>query len=173
MNKTLSLAAAALLAGACGSSAAVTVQGWWHLDSIQPINDSSGNNRTFGSAFSIHPSTGGQMGALLINNGAGGPLDGTGYTSTQCIQLGIGVGGKRQSAMWGIGYNPPAQNYGIEIWVMPQDNGIAGGSGGWICSSGQGGGVALRINAPGRSLGEKVLAKKFWSGSSKVQKMAF
>lgn len=149
MKKTLSLAAATLFAGVLGSSAAVTVQGWWHLDSTQPINDSSGNNRTFGSAYSTHPATGGQMGALVINNGAGGPLDGTGYTSTQCIQLGIGVSGKRQSAMWGIGYNPPAQDYGIEIWAMPQDNGIAGGSGGWIFSSGQGGGVALRINAPG------------------------
>lgn len=124
------------------------MQGWWHLDSTQPINDSSGNNRTFGSAFSTAPSTGGQVAAQVINNGAGGPLDGTGYNSTQCIQIGIGVGGKRQSSMWGIGYNPPAQNYGIEIWVLPQDNGIAGGSGGWILSSGQSGGVALRINAP-------------------------
>src|SRR5437899_4514387 len=130
-------------------SATVTVQGWWHLDSLQPINDSSGNSRTFASAFSTAPSTGGQFGGLLVNNGAGGPLDGTGYTSAQCVQVGVGVGGKRQSAMWGIGYNPPAVNYGIEIWVRPQDNGIAGGSGGWIFSSGQGGGVALRINAPG------------------------
>jgi hypothetical protein len=53
--------------------------------------------------------------------------------------------------MWGIGYNPPADNYGIEIWVLPQGNGIAGGSGGWIFSSGQGGGVALRINNPSGS----------------------
>jgi hypothetical protein len=50
--------------------------------------------------------------------------------------------------MWGLGYNPPAQNFGIEVWVLPQDNGIAGGTGGWIFSSGQSGGVALRINAP-------------------------
>ena len=42
------------------------------------------------------------------------------------------MGGKRQSAMWGIGYNPPVGAYGIEIWVLPQGNGIAGGSGGWI-----------------------------------------
>ncbi len=138
-----------LVTGMVTSYGAVTVQGWWHLDSTQPINDSSGNNRTFGSAYSTAPATGGAMAALLVNNGVGGPLDGTGYTSTQCIQLGIGVGGKRQSAMWGIGYNPPATDYGIEIWAMPQDNGIAGGSGGWIFSSGQGGGVALRINAPG------------------------
>jgi hypothetical protein len=75
-------------------------------------------------------------------------LDSSGWTSTQCIQVGVGVGGKRQSSMWATGYNPPAQNYGIEIWVLPQDNGIAGGSGGWILSSGQSGGVALRINAP-------------------------
>jgi hypothetical protein len=118
------------------------------LDSTQPINDSSGNSRTFGSAYSTAPPTGGQMGALLIENGAGGPLDATDWTSRQCIRLGVGVGGKRQSAMWGIGYNPPAENYGIEIWAMPQDNGRAGGSGGWLFSSGQGGGVAFRINAP-------------------------
>jgi len=139
---------AALLGSLSVSSASVTVQGWWHLDSTQPITDSSGNNRTFGSAYSTAPATGGQVAAQVINNGAGGPLDGTGYTSTQCILVGVGVGGKRQSSMWGLGYNPPAQNYGIEIWVLPQDNGIAGGSGGWILSSGQSGGVALRINQP-------------------------
>ena len=137
-----------LIAGALTSSATVSVQGWWHLDSTQPITDSSGNSRSFGSAYSTAPATSGAMAALLVNNGAGGPLDHTGWTSTQCIELGVGVGGKRQSAMWGIGYNPPAQNYGIEIWVLPQDTGIAGGSGGWIFSSGQSGGVALRINAP-------------------------
>jgi hypothetical protein len=142
---------AALLGGVCISSATVTVQGWWHLDSTQPINDSSGNSRTFGSAFSTAPSVGGQFGGLVVNNGAGGPLDSTGFSSTQCIQVGIGVGGKRQSAMWGIGYNPPATNYGIEIWALPQDNGIAGGTGGWIFSSGQGGGVALRVNFTGSS----------------------
>ena len=130
------------------SSASVTVQGWWHLDSTQPIADSSGNNRAFGSAFSTRPSTGGLFAANPVNNGAGGPLGTTAYSSTECIQVGVGVGGKRQSAMWGLGYNPPAQNYGIEIWAMPQDNGIAGGSGGWIFSSGQSGGVTLRINAP-------------------------
>lgn len=89
------------------------------------------------------------MAAQAVNNGAGGPLDSTGWTSTECIQVGVGVGGKRQSAMWGIGYNPPAANYGIEIWALPQDNGIAGGTGGWLLSSGTSGGVALRINAPG------------------------
>ncbi len=139
---------AALCGGICLSSAAVTVQGWWHLDSTQPITDSSGNSRNFGSAFSTAPSTGGAVAAQVINNGAGGPLGSSGWTSKQCIRLGVGVGGKRQSAMWGIGYNPPAGAYGIEIWALPQDNGIAGGSGGWILSSGQSGGVALRINAP-------------------------
>lgn len=137
-----------LCGGLCASSASVTVQGWWHLDSSQPINDSSGNSRTFGSAYSTAPATGGSVAAQVIGNGAGGPLDSSGWTSTQCIQVGVGVGGKRQSSMWATGYNPPAQNYGIEIWVLPQDNGIAGGSGGWILSSGQSGGVALRINAP-------------------------
>ncbi len=142
---------AALLGGICISSATVTVQGWWHLDSSQPINDSSGNSRTFGSAYSTDPATGGQFAALVVNNGAGGPLGTIGYTSTNCIQVGVGATGKRQSAMWGIGYNPPAGAYGIEIWVLPQGNGIAGGSGGWIFSSGQSGGVALRINNPSGS----------------------
>lgn len=86
---------AALLGGLCISSASVTVQGWWHLDSPQPITDSSGNNRTFGSAYSTAPATGGQVAAAVVDNGAGGPLDGTGYTSRQCIQVGVGVGGKR------------------------------------------------------------------------------
>ena len=91
------------------------------------------------------------MAAQAINNGVGGPLDSSGWTSANCIQVGVGVGGKRQSSMWATGYNPPAQNYGIEIWVLPQDNGIAGGTGGWILSSGQTGGVALRVNAPSGS----------------------
>src|ERR1051326_9195334 len=90
----------ALVAGAITSPAAVTVQGWWHLDSSQPINDSSGNSRTFGSAYSTAPAAGGSFAALVVNNGAGGPLGTIGYHSTQCIQVGVGVGGKRQSAMW-------------------------------------------------------------------------
>ncbi len=150
MRRTI-LPTVALLAGVLAAPASVTVQGWWHLDSIQPINDSSGNNRTFGSAYSTAPATGGSVAAQLINNGVGGPLDGTGWTSTECIRVGVGVGAKRQSSMWGLGYNPPAQNFGIEVWALPQDNGIAGGSGGWIFSSGSSGGVALRINAPSGS----------------------
>ncbi len=122
MKKTLILAAATLLAGVASSNAAVTVQGWWHLDNAPtPTADSSGQGRNFTSAYSTHPASGGNMGALAIANGAGGPLDGTGWTSSQCIRLGVGVGGKRQSAMWGLtgAYNPPATDYGIEIWVLP------------------------------------------------------
>lgn len=120
------------------------------MDSSQPINDSSGNNRTFGSAFSTAPSTGGQFGGLLLNNGAGGPLGTTGYTSTNSVRAGIGVGGPRQSSMWGIGYNPPATNYGIEIWAMPQREGFINNTT-WYFSSGQSGGVLLECvnNGPG------------------------
>lgn len=140
----------ALLAGAYASSASVTVQGWWHLDSSQPINDSSGFSRTFGSAFSTAPSTGGQFGGLVLNNGAGGPLGTTGYISTNAVRAGIGVGAKRQSSMWGISYNPPATNYGIEIWAMPQRDGFVGNTT-WYFSSGQSGGVLLQCvnNGPG------------------------
>jgi len=134
------------------ASAAVSVEGWWHLgEGTTLLTDSSGNSRNFLSAFSTAPSSGGNFGALLIQNGVGGPLDGTGFTSAQSIRLGVGVGAKRQSAMWGTGYNPPATNFGIEIWASPQDYldsgriGIAGGSGGWLLSSGQTGGVAIRV----------------------------
>jgi hypothetical protein len=148
-RQRLLAAAVSLLSAALTSSASVTVQGWWHLDISQPIADSSGNGRTFGSAYSTAPATGGLVAAQPINNGAGGPLGDTGYISSECVRFGVGVGGQRQSAMWNIGYNPPAQNYGIEIWVLPQNTGVAGGSGGWIFSSGQTGGVAFRINDSG------------------------
>ena len=146
MRKSI-LTLAALLGGACISSATVTVQGWWHLDSTQPIPDSSGNGRSFGSAYSTAHTAGGSVGAELIANGVGGPLDGTGFISTNCVLWGFGTPTtKAQAAMWAINYNPPAGAYGIEIWALPQDNAIVGGSGGWIFSSGQTGGVALRIN---------------------------
>jgi hypothetical protein len=101
-------------------------------------------------AFSTAPSTGGQFGGLLLNNGAGGPLGTTGYISTNAVRAGIGVGAKRQSAMWGIGYNPPATNYGIEIWAMPQRDGFVNNTT-WYFSSGQSGGVLLQCvnNGPG------------------------
>jgi hypothetical protein len=151
-RKHIATAAVCLFTGVLTCSATVTVQGWWHLDNTQPITDSSGNGRTFGSAYSTAYTGGGEVKALLINNGAGGPLDSTGWISSQCVEVGIApTGGNAQDSMWGIGYNPPAENFGIEMWVFPQSNGVhpygtAGGNGGWIFSSGQSGGVALRIN---------------------------
>jgi hypothetical protein len=146
--KRILAAAVCLFSGALISSASVTVQGWWHLDNSQPIADSSGNGRTFGSAYSTDPAAGGEVAAHLINNGAGGPLDSTGWTSSQCILVGTGEnGGNRNSAMWDISYNPPAENFGIEIWVFPQGAGVNGGSA-WIFSTGESGGVALQITAP-------------------------
>jgi hypothetical protein len=154
-SKTTRLLAGAALASALlgqPAFAAVTTQGWWHLgEGTTVLTDASGNSRNFLSAYSTAPASGGNFGALLTQNGVGGPLDGTGFTSVQCIRLGVGVGGKRQSAMWGTGYNPPPTNFGIEIWASPQDYletgriGIAGGSGGWLLSSGQFGGVAIRV----------------------------
>jgi hypothetical protein len=152
MSKRILTAAACLFSGVLTCWASVTVQGWWHLDNAQPITDSSGNGRTFGSAYSTAYTGGGQVKALLINNGAGGPLDSTGWISSLCVEVGVApAGGNAQDSMWSIGYNPPAENFGIEMWVFPQSNGVhplgtAGGNGGWIFSSGQSGGVALRIN---------------------------
>ena len=73
MRRCRLLTLTALLAGALTSSATVTVEGWWHLDTSQPITDSSGKARNFGSAYSTDPGAGGQFAALPVNNGGWGP----------------------------------------------------------------------------------------------------
>jgi hypothetical protein len=148
--KSILTAAVCLFSGILSSSASVTVQGWWHLDNAQPITDSSGNGRTFGSAYSTSYTGGGEVRALLINNGVGGPLGGTGWVSTNCVRVGVTPDGSEdQDVMWDIGYNPPAENFGIEIWVLPQGTGVTDGGNGWIFSTGESGGVALRANTSG------------------------
>ncbi len=146
-RKLVLTATACLFTSVLTSSATITVQGWWHLDNTQPITDSSGNGRNFGSAYSTSYTGGGEVRALQINNGAGGPLGNTGWISTNCVRVGVTPSGAEdQDVMWSIGYNPPAENFGIEIWVLPQGTGVTDGGNGWIFSTGEAGGVALRAN---------------------------
>ena len=64
---------AALLGGIYISSAAVTVQGWWHFGEVGDYYaDSSGNGHRFSSAFSRVGS--GNAGASVEPFGCGGPL---------------------------------------------------------------------------------------------------
>jgi hypothetical protein len=154
MRTTLLTTALALVVGPLSGSAAVTVEAWFHLGEVTDIYaDSSANSRRLGLAFSTC-NGGGNSGALVTANGAGGPLGGSGFTSTKCLQFGFN---NCQGAMWGAGatggdntgWNPPAANYGIEVWALPMGNGYNGGSPTFIFSSGRGGGVAICLRNTG------------------------
>ena len=125
-------------------SAAVTAQGWWHVgETGDYYGDSSGNNRRFGSGFSCVGS--GNAGAGIVALGAGGPLGTTGYTSTSSTYwtpLHCGA-----AAMWNpwtcgtpdCAWNPPATNYTIECWILPEDTGIGSTAAQtWFFASGSG-----------------------------------
>lgn len=154
MKKLTIAAMASLLAGVLNSSAAVTAQGWYHFGELQDYyGDSSGNGRRFQYAFSTGPNGTGNANAVVTSTGVGGPLDGTGYVSTKCLRF--GDNGARQAAMWSPGtggatYNPPATNYGLELWALPEGKGFVGGSGSWLLNSGQSAGsLVIRIQSNG------------------------
>ena len=140
---------ATLLAGVLNSPAAVTPQGWYHFGELQDYYaDSSGNNRRFQSAFSTGASGTGNANAVVTSTGVGGPLDGTGWNSTKCLRF--GDNGARQAGMWNPGFNPPATNYGLELWVLPEGKGFVGGSGSWLVNAGQvSGSAVIRIMSNG------------------------
>src|ERR1022692_964746 len=147
-SKTISIGLAlAALVFARQASATVTVQGWWHFgDGGTAIpTDSSGNGRNYqNSYFAGTP-------PLIGQNAAGGPLGSLGYTSTNSARFGING---FVTELYNTGYTPPATNYGIEIWFLPQNKAYVGGtdnqtwifsSGGSIFGLGPGGGAAVRI----------------------------
>jgi hypothetical protein len=143
---SLSLALAALVVPR-PASATVTVQGWWHFgDGGTAIQtDSSGNGHNYVNGYNAGAPP--VVGPIA----AGGPLGNSGYTSTNAPRFGVGG---FVTELYDTGYTPPATNYGIEIWFLPQNKGFVGGvdnqtwifsSGGSIFGLGPGGGAAVRI----------------------------
>ena len=133
------------MAGLLTSSAAVTVEGWWHFGEVGDYYaDSSGNGHRFGSAFSRVGS--GNAGASVEPFGCGGPLGNTGWTSTSCLYWNS-INGDA-AGMWGPGFNPPSTNYVIECWCLPVWPGTwtGGGTGEpWLFCSGSSGGVYFQL----------------------------
>ncbi len=124
-------------------SATVTTQGWWHYGEVTDYYaDSSGNGHRFGQAFSSCVGSG-QAAAVTVPFGAGGPLGPTGFTSTNALRW--GSFGCTAAGMWAPGFNPPATNYGMEVWILPIDTGVLGGSSTWVFGTGSSGGVSLRV----------------------------
>ncbi len=122
-------------------SAAVTPQGWWHYGELTDYYaDSSGNNRRFALGFSCAGS--GNAGGGIVPFGVGGPLGTTGWTSTSSVYwTPLHCTAAAMWNPWGSGnaedeWNPPATNYVIECWILPEDNGITTGNRTWFFASG-------------------------------------
>ena len=140
-------AAMSLVAGQ--ALATVTVQGWWHFDSTGNPQDSSGNGHNYVSGF-VYPGT--APGPVVSSEAAGGPLGTNGYTSTHSLRLGLNGDA---DTFWNTGYVPPPTNYGVEIWIKPQNKGGIWNdlgnevwifsSGGFQCCSGPSGGECVRV----------------------------
>lgn len=149
MRREPILAALSLLATVACARADVTVQGWWHYGEITDYYvDSSPNARRFGAAFST--GTSGNANAGITPLGVGGPLGTTGFVSTNSLYW---TPAKLPAAgMWSPGatattptYNPPATNYGIELWALPDYPGVRGGVTTWLFGSGESGGVRIQL----------------------------
>src|ERR1043166_885165 len=109
----------ALISGPMTSSAAITVQAWYHLGEAGTIagglpQDSSGNGNHMNDGFSefetVHASA----------NTPGGPLGTSGWTSTGSSEWGrngdVIITARDQ-------YYVSGTNFGIEAWVLPFGNG--------------------------------------------------
>jgi hypothetical protein len=120
----------ATLFGARLSSGAVTPYSWIRAGEAGGVfADSSGQNHPFNAAFSSR--AGGDPAAVIVQTGAGGPLDATGAISTSSTRWGFYA--LANSGMWIQGPNnsvPPASqwslpptNWVVEVWVMPVGTG--------------------------------------------------
>src|SRR5664280_2450382 len=90
----------ALCGGILISWASVTVQGWWHVGEVGDYYaDSSGNGRRFNEAYSS--GRGGDAGAGVMPFGCGGPLETTGWASTNCLYW--NPAGRAEAGMWAPG----------------------------------------------------------------------
>jgi hypothetical protein len=108
-----------LIAGVLTSSAAVTVQAWYHLGEAGTLGgglpvDSSGNNNNLTDGFSEFESI------HISPNTPGGPLGTSGWTSTNSSEWGrngdVIIAAKDE-------YYVSGDNFGIEAWVLPFGNG--------------------------------------------------
>lgn len=141
MRKTI-LFLGTLLAGVVSASASATVQGWWHYGELPDYYaDSSGNGRRFSMAFSSVG--GGNAGAGVVPFGIGATL--SGFVSTNSLYW--TPTHATAAAMWypatastpEAEWNPPATNYIIECYVLPEGKGIAGSAlSTWFFASGSG-----------------------------------
>jgi hypothetical protein len=127
----LSLLALAAFTGL--SSATVTPYCWIRGGESGLMTDSSGLNHGFNAGYSDTLGTSNPA-AVLAPNGAGGPLGTTSAVSTVSIRWGFYNSGV--SGMWiesnGAPPTPaqfglPAQNWSMEAWVLPVDDGASGG----------------------------------------------
>lgn len=160
------LTAIALLAGVLSTPAAVTVQGWWpYGELIDYYGDISGNTRRFGFAFSTGRT--GNAGAGIMPFGVGGPLGTTGWVSTNCLYW--TPTHDNAAGMWGPGgdpgYNPPAVNYTIECYALPEWPGTRPGNGAWLFCSGQSGGVRFVLTNDGASA---MVIRAYINGNNKT-----
>lgn len=123
------------------SLAAVTPYCWIRGGETGSVrNDSSGNNRTFTSAFSTSSTgagLGGQDSAVIVPTGVGGPLGGA-SGPVSAISTRWGSFNTRTSGMWIEGpngavgldqWNFPATNWVLECWLLPVENGTTQSSG--------------------------------------------
>ncbi len=148
--------------------AAINVIGWWHLgEGATPQTDSSGNtnNLNYRSAFSAGPNQP-LVPPVLSPEAVGGPLgtnSGTNFSfSSTSVRFGLNA---TQTTYWNTTTNPPASNYGLEIWFLPQNKGVVGGSVTWVFSTG-----GSDVNVPGSPWGgETVRLKDNGDGTSSLQ----
>ncbi|HEX2749779.1 MAG TPA: LamG-like jellyroll fold domain-containing protein [Verrucomicrobiales bacterium] len=141
------------------SSATVTPYCWIRGGEAGLMTDSSGLNHNFNAAFSSLG--GGNPAAIVVPNGAGGPLGPTTAVSTASIRW--GSFGVPNAGMWIQGPNNsvptpdlwslPATNWAMEAWVLPVGTGASGGgASSQIVSTGSGqfggmaGGAAFKLN---------------------------
>ncbi|MEO7677858.1 MAG: LamG domain-containing protein [Verrucomicrobiota bacterium] len=108
------------------ATATVKVEGWWHYgETLDYYAASSTNSRRFNSGFSCVG--GGNAGAAIVPIGVGGPLGTTGFTSTNALYW--TPQNCSAAAMWnpwepgGPEWNPPATNYSVECWILPDGPG--------------------------------------------------
>ena len=118
-------------------AAEVQVEAWYHLSDNAFPQDSSGQRRHFRMPMPGY--------TQASADAAGGPLGPAGYLSMASLEFGRDA----ISGYWEIGYTPPDDNLGIEVWIKPFGDGWANPGNrqrfGWIFASGSLSGLNLGV----------------------------